>query len=219
MLFEIAWSWSASESWLKRIGEVEGAEHLERAEAAGNGVMLITAHLTCLEIGGHLAAQCFPQAKAVYRPLGNPVLEWYQIRKHSSYMAGVISKRHMRKILQFLRSGGILWYAPDQDFGPANSEFVPFFGIRTATLVTTARLAEMSGCAVVPMFPVYDSRTRRYRVTMLPALEDFPSGDTMADLVRVNEMLERQIRSAPDQYWWIHRRFKTRPEGEAPFYD
>ena len=76
----------------------------------------------------------------------------------------------------------------------------------------------MTGCAVVPMFPVYDAQKRRYDVTMLPALENYPAGDVVEDLGRINAMMEEQIRKAPEQYWWIHRRFKTRPAGEPPFY-
>lgn len=219
MLFEVAWSWSASDGFLQRIGELRGAEHLRAALDEGRGVLLVTAHLTCLEIGGHIAGRRFPQAKLVYRPLNSPVLEWYQNRGRARYCSGGFSKRAMRRAIPFLRAGGILWYAPDQDFGADQSEFVPFFGIPAATLAATVRLAEMTGCAVVPMFPVYEESSRRYVVAFLPALKNFPSGDLAADLTRINAMLERQVREAPGQYWWIHRRFKTRPEGEPPFYD
>jgi KDO2-lipid IV(A) lauroyltransferase len=113
----------------------------------------------------------------------------------------------------------MLWYAPDQDFGRRQSLFVPFFGIPAATLTATARLVELTGCRVVPMFPRYDEATGQYVVQFHPALENFPTGDIVADLTRVNAMLEEQVRKAPEQYWWIHRRFKTRPEGEPTFYD
>ena len=130
----------------------------------------------------------------------------------------MISKREMRAAIRLLRNGGLVWYAPDQDFGREQSVFVPFFGIQTATLLATHRLPLMTGCAVVPMFPVYDETTRRYTIRFLPALEWFPGPDAAADLARVNAVMEAHIRSAPQQYWWIHRRFKTRPDGEAGFY-
>ena len=120
--------------------------------------------------------------------------------------------------LRTLQNGGVIWYAPDQDFGAAQSEFAPFFGIPTATLLATHRFPKMTGCAVVPMFPHYDRKGKRYDVYISPALEDFPSDDPVADLTRVNRVMEEQARKAPDQYWWIHRRFKTRPEGEPDFY-
>jgi KDO2-lipid IV(A) lauroyltransferase len=130
----------------------------------------------------------------------------------------MISKRDMRAAIRYLRGGGVLWYAPDQDFGPKQSEFVAFFGIPAATLVATVRLVELTGCRVVPMFPRYDAPTGQYVVTFHPPLDDFPSGDIVKDLARVNALLEEQVRAAPEQYWWIHRRFKTRPQGESPFY-
>jgi KDO2-lipid IV(A) lauroyltransferase len=219
MLFEIAWSWSASERRLGRMGDVEGVEHALDTIAGGRGVILITAHLTCLEIGARLAALAFPSAGGMYRPLRSPVLEWYQNRSRLKYTQIMISKSDMRSAVRFLRSGGILWYAPDQDFGEKQSVFAPFLGIQTATLAATARLVKMTGAAVVPMFPAYQSDTRRYTVRLFPPMEDFPTGDIVADLTRINAMLEEQVRRAPDQYWWIHRRFKTRPPGEPPFYD
>ena len=113
----------------------------------------------------------------------------------------------------------MLWYAPDQDFGPERSEFAPFFGIQTATLGALVHLAEKSGCAVVPMFPSFDEESGRYEARFLQPLENFPSGDLVADLTRVNGLIEEHVRRHPAQYWWIHRRFKTRPDGEPPFYD
>ncbi len=130
----------------------------------------------------------------------------------------MISKRDLRGMVRFLRSGGYLWYAPDQDFGPRQSVFAPFFGIQTATLLATQRLPVMTGCLVMTMFPHFDRETGRYRVEVSPPIEGFPSGDAEADLARINAILESQVRRAPEQYWWIHRRFKTRPPGEPPFY-
>lgn len=217
-VFEIAWSWSASVRRIRRMGHVEGLEHVVAARQGGRGVLLFTAHISCLEIGARLLAMELPIA-AIYRPLRSPVLEWYQNRSRLAYGEAVISKREMRSAIRLLRQGSLIWYAPDQDFGPEHSVFAPFFGIQTATLLATYRLAQLTGCAVVPMFPVYDERTRHYLVRILPALGSFPGPDAGADLARVNAIMEAHIRSAPGQYWWVHRRFKTRPDGEAPFYD
>jgi KDO2-lipid IV(A) lauroyltransferase len=219
-VFEIAWSWSASDFFMRRLSQVEGKENLLAAKAGGRGVLLITAHLSCLEIGARMMVLGLGPGipvSGIYRPLRNPVLEWYQNRGRR-YGASMISKREMRNAIRLLRNGGLVWYAPDQDFGREQSEFVPFFGIQTATLLATHRLPLITGCAVVPMFPVYDASTRRYTIRFLPALESFPGPDAAADLARVNAIMEQHIRSAPEQYWWIHRRFKTRPEGDAGFY-
>jgi len=155
----------------------------------------------------------------MYRPLRSPVLEWYQNRGRSRYTVCMIEKSDLRGAVRYLRGGGVLWYAPDQDFGAKRSVFVPFFGLQAATLAATERLVQLTGCAVVPMFPVYDASSRRYTVKFWPALEDFPTGEVVADLARINMLLEEHVRQAPEQYWWIHRRFKTRPPGEPPFYD
>jgi len=219
-VFEIAWAWSASDAFMRRLSRVEGLENLLAARAGGRGVLLITAHLSCLEIGARMMVLGLDPGlpvSGIYRPLRNPVLEWYQNRGRR-YGASMISKRDMRAAIRLLRGGGLVWYAPDQDFGRKQSVFVPFFGIQTATLLATHRLPLMTGCAVVPMFPVYDETARRYVIKLLPALESFPGADAMADLARVNAIMEQHIRCAPQQYWWIHRRFKTRPEGEEGFY-
>jgi len=208
-----------SERRFRRLARISGLGHAEEALAQGKGVLAITHHATCLEIGGRLIGSAFPRSRGVYRPLRNPVIEWYQNRSRLRYSEGMISKRDMRAAIRFLRSGGILWYAPDQDFGAERSVFTPFFGIQTATLAATSRLVEMTGCRVVPMFPSFDEETRSYTMEVLPPMEGIPSGDMEKDLSRINALIEEQVRRAPAQYWWIHRRFKTRPDGEEPFYD
>lgn len=217
-IFETAWCWSMRRRRFRRHARIEGLEHLLGAAEAGKGVLLVTAHFTCLEVGGRLACEETPVV-GVYRPFNDPVFEWYQLRSRFNYAQGMISKREIRQAIRHLRRGGVLWYAPDQDFGPAQSLFVPFFGIRTATLEATHKLAALTGCAVVPMFPTFDARSREYVLRIQPPLSDFPGDDAHADLARLNAEMEKHVRQVPEQYWWIHRRFKTRPEGEAPFYD
>jgi len=216
-VFEIAWSWSASDRRFRKFGSVVGEENYRAACEGGRGVLMVTAHMTCLELGGRLLGETIPIG-GIYRPLKSPVLEWFQNRGRLRYGTMMISKRDMRSAIRVLRRGGTIWYAPDQDFGREQSIFAPFFGIQTATLLATQRLARLTGCAVVPMFPVYDPVSRRYTAQIQPALDAFPSDDEQADLARINAIMESHIRTAPEQYWWIHRRFKTRPEGEPPFY-
>lgn len=217
-LVETAWCWSGAATRMLDRVEFSGLEHLLEAEERGRGVLLVTAHFTSLEIGGRFVCDK-ADVTGVYRKLENPVFEWYQNRGRLSYARGMIDKNDMRAVIRLLRHGGVLWYAPDQDFGPRESAFAPFFGIPTASLLATHRLPRMTGCSVLMMRPVYDVERDRYRVIVEPALDDFPGDDPVEDLARVNAILEAQIRQAPEQYWWVHRRFKTRPDGEAPFYD
>ena len=219
MLFEVAWSWTASERFLRRVSRVEGVEEFRQAAARGRGVLLITAHFSCLDIGAHIGALAIGNAAGIYRPLRSPVLEWYQNRSRARWTENMFRKNDLRSAVRYLRDGGVLWYAPDQDFGPKYSVFVPFFGIQTATLRATERLVTLTGCAVMQMYPVYEEAERKYVVRFRQASQDFPSGNALQDLASINAMLEAQVREAPEQYWWIHRRFKTRPPGEPPFYD
>lgn len=218
MLAETAWCWARPPGRLQDMIEIVGDQHVKAAVAAGRGVLVVTGHFTCLEIGAMALAHSVQPCHGIYRPLKNEVVEWYQNRGRSRYPGIMVSKRDMRKVVQILRAGGVVWYAPDQDFGPGNSRFVPFFGIQTATLQATHRLPKMTGCQVVSMFPQYDSKARQYRVEISPCIENYPSDDPTADLARINSLLETQVRQAPEQYWWIHRRFKTRPTGEPRFY-
>ncbi|MEJ2533967.1 MAG: lipid A biosynthesis lauroyl acyltransferase [Gammaproteobacteria bacterium] len=217
MLAETAWCWSGPAQDLQAVTEVRGLEHIEAALEGGRGLLVVTAHLTCLELGARVVGERV-RGCGMYRPLGNEVLEWYQNRGRAWYAEGMISKRDIRRAVRHLRGGGVLWYAPDQDFGAAQSVFAPFFGVQAATLLASHRLPRMTGCRVLAMMPRFDRASGRYVVELSPVLEDYPGDDPVHDLARINELLEAQVRKAPEQYWWIHRRFKTRPPGEADFY-
>lgn len=217
-LMETGLAWWGKNSMLSKRVEIEGLEHLQQATAQGKGVLLLGAHFTSLEISGRLLSQFHPCA-AMYRKHDNPLFE--AIIKHSreTHLDKIISRRDMRGMVRALREGTVVWYATDQDFGPRNSVFAPFFGLQTASLVMTSKLARLSGAPVVPFFSQRLDDNSGYKLILLPALADFPSGDDVADAARINAIIEKQVRKVPDQYLWLHRRFKTRPEGEPGLYD
>jgi KDO2-lipid IV(A) lauroyltransferase len=221
-VFEMAWSWAAPQSLSARIGQVHGMEYVTAARQNGRGILCVSLHNTCMGFGANIMGVELKRqgiyAAGIYRPFKNPVAEWFQNRGRLKFTDGMISKRNLRSAVRQLKQGTFIWYAPDQDFGPDQTAFAPFFGIQTASLLATHKLAKLTGCAVVPMYPLYNPASKRYEVTFQPALEDFPSDDEQADLVRINQLTEDIIRLAPEQYWWVHRRFKTRPPGEPPFY-
>lgn len=212
MLAEVSHCWQWPGRLGAETGEVLGLEHLEAARSGGSGVLLATAHCTCLELGARLFGEAVA-ACGMYRPLRNPVLETLQNRGRQRYADGMFRRDDLRGIVRHLRAGGVLWYAPDQDLGPRRSAFAPLFGRPAATARAVVELARLGRARVVPMYPFKDPVGGRVQVILSPALEDFPSGDLVADLTRYNALVEEWIRHRPAQYWWLHRRFKTTPEG------
>jgi KDO2-lipid IV(A) lauroyltransferase len=213
-LAEIAVAWLRSGRLDERIGTVSGLEHLEAARADGRGVVLITGHTTCLELGARLFGERVA-ASGIYRPLDNPVLEDFQNQGRARYAQTMIRHRDVRAMVRHLRSGDILWYAPDQDVGAHRGTFAPFFGVPTLTATGILDLVRLGRARLLPMYPHKDAASGRIQVQLEPAFAEFPSDDAVADLTRVNAFLERHIRQSPEQYWWLHRRFKSRPAGAA----
>lgn len=217
-LFEGGLSWWGSEARLRRLQRIEGLEHLQQALAQGKGAILLGGHYTTLEISGRLLALHTKGIHPIYKPARNALFDAVMVSSRQRLFDGLLDNSEMRTILRTLKQGNILWYAPDQDFGMASAVFAPFFGVPTATLTTTARLARLSGA---PLLPFYSQRlpgSEGYLLTILPPLQDFPSGDEVADATRVNQVIEAGVSAAPGQYLWVHRRFKSRPAGAPPLY-
>lgn len=192
---------------------ITGGELMEPAD--GRGVLVVGTHFTSLDICGKLLGERYP-ADSFYRKHKNPVLEWVMSRSRGRF-GEPIHRRDMKRALRRLRDGHRLLYLPDQDYGRKSAEFVDFFGVKAATIIGASTLAKGGRARVV--FPAYRrlDHGRAYEIH-ITELEDFPSGDPAADARRINAHLEQAILNAPEQYIWVHRRFKTRPEGEARVY-
>ena len=216
-LIETALSWWGSDQRLEKLVTLRGLEHLNAALRRGRGAILLSAHFTTLEIGGRLLALHAP-FHVLYRDHKNPVIENLQQRARRRRFENAIPRGDLRGMLASLKQNHPVWYAPDQDFGLDNSVFVPFFGIPAATLTATSRLARVSGAPVVPFFQRRLPGARGYELTLLPALERFPSDDVEQDTRRLMHLIEARVREQPDQYLWVHRRFKTRPPGQSSVY-
>ncbi|HRD65100.1 MAG TPA: LpxL/LpxP family Kdo(2)-lipid IV(A) lauroyl/palmitoleoyl acyltransferase [Candidatus Competibacter sp.] len=217
-LFETAMAWWAPDAKLRGLARVEGADHLEQALARGKGVILLTGHFTTLELGARFITWHQP-FHAMYRSHKNPLYETVMRRERERRSRlPPLPHEDVRGLLRAFKKGRAVWYAPDQNHGIRNSVFVPFFGVTACTVTATSRLAALSGAAVVPYFPKRLPGTAGYEVVILPALADFPSADVEADTQRINELLERYVRQAPEQYLWVHRRFKTQPPGKPSLY-
>lgn len=195
--------------------ELLGKEHLEVAKG-DPGIIIIGTHFTTLDVSGALIGRQYP-ADSFYRKHKNPVFEYILSRSRGHY-GEPIHRRDIKRALKRLREGRRLYYLPDQDYGRKSAEFVSFFGIPTATTIGTSTLAKGGRARVVYANQQRLDSGRRYRVEIIP-MDNFPSGDPVADARAVNAILEENIRAVPEQYMWVHRRFKTRPDGDAGFYE
>ncbi|MEC9358132.1 MAG: LpxL/LpxP family Kdo(2)-lipid IV(A) lauroyl/palmitoleoyl acyltransferase [Pseudomonadota bacterium] len=215
--FEACMAWWVSDRRLAPRGEVRGIEHLRAAQARGQGALLLTGHFTTLEIAARYLCIAGVPFHAMYRPYNNAVLDFYMHRwREQRSGLPALPRDELRTLVKALRRGQSIWYAPDQTLDRRISVFAPFFGIPASTITATARLAQMGRAAVVPFFCARENG--RYIVTIRPALENFPSDDELADATTINRVIEDGIRDALPQYFWIHRRFKHRPDGEASLY-
>jgi KDO2-lipid IV(A) lauroyltransferase len=206
-IFETAMSWWSSDERIRKLTRFDGEEHLQRALARGRGAILLSAHFTTLEIGAR--ALCARIATNImYRPTNNAVLERFLMRNRGRQAKRAIPRDDVRTLIAALKNNEPVWYAPDQSYRKKGAQMVPFFGIPTATNTATSRLARMTEAAVLPYFPERLPGGQGYRMVIHPMLENFPSKDGAADAQRFNECIEEQVRRVPEQYLWIHRRFK-----------
>ena len=214
----MAWWWSSRR--LAKLLSYEGLEHL-KSIPEGRGTMLLGIHYTTLEIGGAAVAMV-TQMDGMYRAHGNPVYDYIQASGRVSKGSGdtvVFERRDVRGTMKALKAGRTLWYGPDQDYGLGQGLFAPFFGIQAATVYATARFADKTGAAVLPFNHIRLPGSQGYKVTFHAPLESFPSGDDLVDATRINQLIEKFILLQPDQYLWVHRRFKNRPEGDPDIYN
>jgi KDO2-lipid IV(A) lauroyltransferase len=218
MLIEFALGWMGSDRAIARIPvRFEGLEHLEAEHAQGRGVLLVGGHFSHLELCARLVSQRIRIA-GMYRRMDNPVFEWTVLRARLGYARAMFDKDDIRGTVKYLRSGGTLWYAPDQDMRSKDNAFVPFFGVIAATITGTHHLARMSHSVVIPFFHRRLPGNQGYALRLGTPLEGLPSADAETDTARVNLSIEEMVREAPEQYLWVHKRFKTRPEGSPPIY-
>ncbi len=218
MLVEFALAWMGSDRAIARVPcEIEGLEHLEQCRAQGRGVLLVGAHFSHLELCARLVSQRIRIA-GMYRVMDNAAFEHAVLRARLHYADAMFTKDDIRRTVTYLKRGGTVWYAPDQDMRGKDAVFVPFFGVPAATITATHHLARLSGAAVIPFFHRRREDDRGYVLHLEAPLENFPGTDVIADTARVNMAIERMVREAPAQYLWVHKRFKSRPSGEMPLY-
>jgi KDO2-lipid IV(A) lauroyltransferase len=216
-LAELAMCWWWSEKRLKSLVEIQGLEHLKTVLTSGQGVILLSGHFTSLEIGGRLFTLTTP-LQVMYRTQRNALFDSYLYSKRCGYLENVISRKNTRQLIKGIKKLIPTWYAPDQNFTNERNIFAPFMGVPAATITASSRLVRSAGCAMLPFYTYRKPDGTGYILTIEPPLENFPSGDDLTDATAINASIEKFARSHPEQYMWIHQRFKNRPEGEPPMY-
>jgi KDO2-lipid IV(A) lauroyltransferase len=210
--------WWGSEARLRRLVRIDNPE-----AALGDGerpVIWLAPHFVGLDMGG-LRLSMDHRAASMYAPARNPVADRMMLHGRSRFASPLlISKADgIKPVLKALKDQLPFYYLPDQDQGRNNAVFVPFFGVPAATLSALPRLAKLTGAQVIPVITRQLPGGRGYAVRFYPPWANFPSGDLEADVARMNAFIEDRIREMPPQYLWLHRRFKTRPEGEPSLYE
>lgn len=216
-LLEVPLAWWSSPARFARLVRVEGREHLQAALARGRGAILLTAHFTPIELAGRALA-ALTRIGFLYRPTRNEALSFALEHFRTGYGGHGIPRDDIRAFVGALRDNECVWYAPDQSYRKKGAEMVPLFGIPAATNTLTSRFARMTGAPVLPYFIQRLPGTQGYRAVIHPAFDDFPTDDPVADTERYNHMIEAQVRLAPEQYLWIHRRFKGLSQDYPDYY-
>ena len=206
-LFESALTWWAKDAEISARSEVEGLEHLKAALARGRGAILLTAHFTTLQIGARILNNRIAIG-VLYRPTKNELIAHVSGGSFARQARKAIRHDDVRAMIAALRRNEIVWYAADQSYRKKGAALVPFFGRPAATNVFTPRLAEMTGAPVLYYSTERLPGTRGWRAVIHPPFANWPSGDPVADTQEYHAAIEAQMRRVPDQYWWIHRRFK-----------
>ena len=195
--------------------QVHGREHVQAAFDRGQGVLLVGAHFSMMDLAIPLVSRTIPVGY-MYRPNDNGLLNAMVERSRRRFVERAFTKFELREMIEHLAKGHAVWYAIDQDMGPKHSVFAPFFGVPAASVKATGWLARESGAAVI-MLSQFRGDDGVYTLRFTP-VEGVPTDDDVANATAINQTLENEIRRDPVQYLWLHRRFKTRPEGEASFY-
>ncbi|PKI12840.1 LpxL/LpxP family Kdo(2)-lipid IV(A) lauroyl/palmitoleoyl acyltransferase [Colwellia sp. 12G3] len=213
-LFETGMGWWWPNWRVARKVKVTGAHYITDAQAQGNGVLVLAMHNLSLEMCARGAGLDNPLV-VFYRPHNNHLMEFFQHRGRSRSNKYMLGKRDVKGLLRALHNKDACAYLPDQDYGRNKSLFLPFFAVKqTATTTGTLIFARQKNTKTVMMIPRRNADDSGYTVEVSPPLNNFPTDNDEQDLIRINQALEKAILVQPEQYMWLHRRFKTRPNPE-----
>jgi KDO2-lipid IV(A) lauroyltransferase len=218
-VFEMAMGWYGSVDEIRAHTHIEGIEHLEEALDRGRGVILFSAHFTAFEFFFPVLAPHCPRLSGMYKVQRNPLMNEVMNEGRGRNFDYLFPKDSVRDMIRELKRNAVIWYASDQSFGGKGAVLIPFFGVPAMTNTAISRIARATGATVLPYFCRRIEPDARYLATIGPAIEDFPTEDAVADTRRLLGLLERFITTCPEQYWWIHQRFKGRPAELPDIYE
>ncbi|MGE4124699.1 MAG: lysophospholipid acyltransferase family protein [Pusillimonas sp.] len=213
--------WFGDPERVRQTVRLHGEEHLQRAMAAGENILILAPHFIGLDAAGSRIAMRCEKFASFYTPSSDPDVDAMMREGRQRFNETSLVSRDdgVRGLIRLLRQGIPVYYLPDMDFGREGAVFVPFFGIQAATLPSTAQIAGSWKANVIPVISRLDETTGTYDIELLPPLPDFPGNEgPEADTAHINRLLEEWVRRDPAQYYWVHRRFKTRPVGEPKPY-
>lgn len=213
--FELANCFYLDDETLKKRYNINNTHILEEALAQKKNVILLVGHFTTMILAGRMLLQHFKCA-SVYRPQNNALFDAKMTKQFIKYGSTMVKAKDSRTLVKILKSGLPIWYAPDQDLGAKSSVFAPFFNVQTATINATAKLANIDNTVVIPL--TFVRKKLGYELSFSCPIKDYPSVNSQENATITNRILEQQILQAPEQYLWIHKRFKTRPKGGQSFY-
>lgn len=214
--------WFGSRERMATVLQIEGLEHLQALLDQQKRILMLAPHFIGLDASATRLTWFLKTSATMYTPQSDPEVDRIVREGRGRFNeVHLVSRRDgVRGLIRHLRNGVPVYYLPDMDFGREGAAFVPFFGVPAATLLTTVQIARSWEAAVVPIVSRLDADTGVYHIQVLPPLEDFPGDATPEEATaRLNGLIESWIRPDPAQYYWVHRRFKTRPKGEASLYD
>lgn len=214
----MAWFWS--DRRILKWSKIEGLEYIKN-QPEGTGILFVGVHFLTLEMGARIVG-LHHQGMGVYRPNDNPLLDWIQFRGRVRSNKAMIDRKDLRGMIRALKAGDTIWYAPDHDYGRKNSVFVPFFAVAEACTTAGTRMLLRSAphTIVVPFSPIRNADFSGYTVKISPPIDFSKCENELDTAIKMNKVVETEILNAVNQYMWLHRRFKTRPqESDKSLYD
>lgn len=218
IFLDYAFLWFSNEKRLKQLYVIKHDGEMRGLKTLDKNIILLTCHMLALDHGAQ-ALSFDNNIVGLVKSMKNPVTDWLIVRGRTRFNTHLYERTYgMMGIISSIKSGSQFFYLPDEDLGESHSEFLPFFGVQKATITALGRLAKICDAKVVPCAAIFNDETGQYEVHFMPSMSQYPSGDKVADALVMNQMLEKLILKAPEQYIWTFKYFKTRPADESSVY-